>query len=177
MDTTNLAELYDAQPIPWEGVRERLDAGFDLVPEGGGPGRHTTWLTTVNRDGSPHVNAVGAVWEGGSFWFVTGRSSRKGRNVARDPRCVVSLSLRELDLVLEGRAGLVTDAESVARLARRWSEDEGWPCEVDESGSALTAPYSAQSAGPPPWHVYRVEATSAHVVQTVEPYGATRWHF
>jgi hypothetical protein len=39
----------------------------------------------------------------------------------------------------------------------------------------MTAP--AQSAGPPPWHVYRIGATSAFAVQTVEPHGATRWVF
>jgi len=58
---------------------------------------------------------------------------------------------------------------------RRWAKDEGWPCTVDDSGTALTAPYSAQSAGPPPWHVYRIKARSAHAVETVEPHGATRW--
>jgi hypothetical protein len=122
------------------------------------------------------MSGVGAVWVDGSYYFETGRSSRKGRNLDRDRRCALSLSVREFDLVVEGEAHLVTDAETVARLARIWSND-GWPAEVDESGTAVTAPYSAQSAGPPPWHVYRIAAYSAHAVQTVEPYGATRWRF
>jgi len=177
MKTTNLAELYDAPPMQWDNVRDRLDAGFEQGPGTSGPGRHTCWLTSINDDGSPHANAVGAIWADGSFWFVTGRSTRRGRNLARDPRCLMALSLHEFDLVIEGRAELLTDPETVARLARRWAEDEGWPCTVDDSGAALTAPYSAQSAGPPPWHVYRIEARSAHAVQTVEPHGARRWHF
>jgi hypothetical protein len=177
METHNLAELYNAPPMDWEQVRARLDAGIDEVPgTGEDTGRNTTWLTTVNDDGSPHVTPLGAAWVDGSFFFTTGQRSRKGRNLARDGRCAVSVSVRELDLVLEGEAHLVTDPPTVAKLAKVWS-DGGWPCEVDESGTALTAPYSAQSAAPPPWHVYRIEAGSAFAVQVVEPYGATRWRF
>jgi len=32
----------------------------------------------------------------------------------------------------------------------------GWPGRVDDSGVALTADFSAPSAGPPPWFVYRL---------------------
>jgi len=177
METRNLAELYDAPPMDWGQVRRRLDAGFDQTPGSGeGPGRYSTWLITINDDGSPHATALGAVWVDGAYWFCTGRHSRKGRNLERDPRCALSLSVHEFDLTLEGRAQLVTDPASVAKLAQVWA-DGGWPCEVDESGTALTAPYSAQSAGPPPWHVYRIDADSAFAVQTVEPHGATRWEF
>ena len=177
METRNLAELYDAPPIDWEDVRRILDAGYEQAPgREDGPGRHTTWLTTVNADGSPHITPLGTEWVDGSYFFTTGQRSRKGRNVARDPRCALSVSVRELDLVVEGVVHLVTDPDTVAKLAKVWA-DGGWPCEVDDSGTALTAPYSAQSAGPPPWHVYRVEATSAYAVQVVEPFGATRWRF
>jgi PPOX class probable F420-dependent enzyme len=177
MDTRNLAELYDAPPMDWDQVRARLDTGLELAPGSeDGPGRHTCWLTTINADGSPHVTAVGANWLDGSYFFETGKTTRKGRNLARDPRCAMSVSAREFDLTIEGQAHLVSDPALVGRLAEVWAEG-GWPCEVDESGTALTAPFSAQSAGPPPWHVYRIDATSAFAVQTVEPHGATRWEF
>ena len=42
---------------------------------------------------------------------------------------------------------------------------------------ALTAPYSAPSAGPPPWNVYVITPTTAFGVATAEPNGATRWRF
>ncbi len=73
-----------------------------------------------------------------------------------------------------GPPSLVTDPAVVAARATEWAAG-GWPCEVDESGTALTAPFSAPSAGPPPWHVYRIDARSMSAVATVEPGGATRW--
>jgi hypothetical protein len=176
MDTRNLAELSDAPPMAWEEVRARLEQGLGQVPGSGGPDRHTTWLTTLNADGSPHVTAIGALWFDDAYWFETGKGTRKGRNLARDPRCAMSISVRDFDLVVEGEAHLVTDPALVAAAARRWN-DEGWPCRVDETGTAVTAPYSAQSAGRPPWHVYRITPGSAQAVATVEPYGATRWTF
>ena len=42
---------------------------------------------------------------------------------------------------------------------------------------AFTAPYSAPSAGPPPWDLYEFTPTTAFGVATAEPFGATRWRF
>jgi hypothetical protein len=44
-------------------------------------------------------------------------------------------------------------------------------------GDAFTAPFSAPSAGPPPWQLYRFTFETAFGVATDEPYGATRWTF
>lgn len=176
MDTNNLAEQYDLPPMEWTSVATILDTGITQAPDTGGPDRHTCWLTTINPDGSPHVTAVGAYWVDDTFWFQTGPTTRKGRNIARDPRCVVSVSIRECDLVVEGTAKRVTDEATVAKLAAGWAAG-GWPARVDESGRALTAEYNAPSAGPPPWHVYRITPHSATAVGTTEPGGATRWRF
>ncbi|MBB5912813.1 PPOX class probable F420-dependent enzyme [Nocardia transvalensis] len=176
METINLAEQYDTEAMSWSEVLARLDAGVEQEPGGGGPDRHTCWLTTLNPDGSPHVTGIGALWVDGTFWFETGMRTRKGRNIARDPRCAVSLAVREFDVVVEGSAELVTDPATVADMAARWAAG-GWPARVDDTGLALTAEYSAQSAGRPPWHVYRVNPSAATALATVEPFGATRWRF
>ena len=42
---------------------------------------------------------------------------------------------------------------------------------------AFTAPFNAQSAGPPPWNLYRLDCQIAHVVTVEEPYCATLWRF
>ena len=52
---------------------------------------------------------------------------------------------------------------------------EGWPAQVE--GDAITAPYSAPGAGPPPWNLYRFTPRQAFGMATAEPFGATRWRF
>jgi len=77
---------------------------------------------------------------------------------------------------VEGEATKVTDPSTVAVMAARWAA-EGWPARVDDTGIALTAEYSAPSAGPPPWFVYRLAPRNATALRTVQPGSATRWRF
>ncbi len=176
MDATNLADLYHLPRLDWARIDARLGQGVTQAPATGGPDRHTCWLATINEDASPHVTGVGALWVDGTFWFETGDGTRKARNLVRDPRCSLSVATHEFDLIVEGVAEKVTDASTVAAMAERWA-DAGWPAQVDESGMALTAEFSAPSAGPPPWFVYRLTLRSATALLTVEPGGATRWRF
>jgi pyridoxine/pyridoxamine 5'-phosphate oxidase len=176
MDAKNLADLYDLPLVEWQTISDRLAQGFTQAPGTGGPDRHTCWLATLDPDGRPHVTGVGAFWDDGGWWIVTSRTSRKGRNMERDPRCSLAVALTELDLSVEGEAALVEDPDVVARIAQI-AADDGWPARPDETGTAITAEYSAPSAGPPPWHVYRITPTAATALVTVEPGGATRWRF
>jgi len=176
VETTNLDNIYGSPQLDWSRIEARLGQGVTQAPGTGGPNRHTFWLTTINTDGSPHVTGVGALWVDGAFWFETGESTRKGKNLARDPRCTLSVATHDFDLVVEGEALKVTDPPTVAEMAEHWAA-EGWPARVDDTGQALTAEYSAPSAGPPPWFVYRLTAHTATAVGTVEPGGATRWRF
>ena len=176
MKTTNLADLYDLPIMDWAVIEGRLAQGVTQAPGTGGPDRHTSWLATINRDGSPHVTGVGALWFDGAFWFETGELTRKGRNLARDPRCTLSVATHAFDLVVEGVAEKVTDPTMVATMAEQWRA-QGWPAQVDDSGVALTAEYSAPSAGPPPWTIYRLVVHQATALLTVGPGGATRWQF
>ncbi len=176
MEATNLADLYRLPLLEWTTVEARLELGVTQGPGTGGPDRHTSWLATVNDDGTPHVTGVGALWVDGTFWFETGAGTRKGRNLARDPRCTLSLATHEFDLVVEGEARPVTDPATVAAMAERWNA-AGWPARVDDTGRALTAEYSAPSAGPPPWTVYRITLRRATALGIVGPGGATRWSF
>src|SRR4051812_2198509 len=174
MELINLGVADGLPPVQWDAVIEKLDSRLPPAPDA--HNSRTTWLTTINEDGSPHVTAVGAMWLEGTFWFQTGSGTRKCRNVERDPRCTVALSIRDTDVVIEGDATRVTEPGAVARVAKAWA-DQGWPAEPDESGSGITAPFNAPAQGPPPWNVYRIEPRSATVVLGIEPGGLTRFKF
>ena len=174
MEIVNLGAADGLPPVSWTAIAEKLEARS--AKAGDAVNSRTTWLATVNEDGSPHVTAVGALWVEGTFWFQTGADTRKGRNVARDPRCSMAVSVRDADVVVEGDAVRVTDPDALARIAKAWAGD-GWPAELDPSGSGITAPFNAPSQGPPPWNVYRLEPRSATVVVATEPGGLTRFRF
>jgi hypothetical protein len=174
MDIINLGAADGLPPVDWANIVETLDTGLPPAPDA--HNARTTWLSTVNKDGSSHVTAVGAVWLDGTFWFQTGSGTRKARNVVLDPRCSIAVSIRDADVVVEGEAVPVTDGAELARVAKAWA-DQGWPAEPDESGSGITAPFNAPSQGPPPWNVYRITPRSATVTLGVEPGGLTRFRF
>jgi hypothetical protein len=174
MEIINLGVADGLPPVDWTAVVDKLMTGSAPAPDA--LNSRTTWLCTVNADGSPHVTAVGALWLDDTFWFQTGAATRKGRNVARNPRCSLAVSIRDADVVVEGDAARVTDYNALARIAQAWA-DQGWPAEPDRTGAGVTAPFNAPGQGPPPWNVYRIEPRSATVVSSVEPGGLTRFRF
>jgi hypothetical protein len=174
MEIINLGAADGLPPVSWASVVEKLEANSTAAPDA--VNSRTTWLATVNEDGSAHMTAVGARWLDGAFWFQTGARTRKGRNVTRDPRCSIAVSVQDADVVVEGDAVRVSDSEALARIAKAWA-DSGWPAEPDESGSGVTAPFNAPSQGPPPWNVYRIGPRSATVVLATDPGGLTRFRF
>jgi hypothetical protein len=174
MEIINLGAADGLPPVDWDAIVEKLDTGSAPGPDANNS--RSTWLATVNEDGTPHVTAVGAIWLAGSFWFQTGTGTRKARNVERQPSCSIALSIRDADVVVEGEAVRVTDPELLARAATAWA-DGGWPAAPDEDGTGITAPFNAPSQGPPPWNVYRIAPRSATVVLGVEPGGLTRFTF
>src|SRR5712692_2452551 len=115
MNQKNL-DIYGNESIPWSRAAEQLEAGS----------AKSFWLATVRPDGRPHVAGVGALWVDGKVYFVSGPQTRKSRNLAQNPACVFSVSLPNLDLVIEGTAARVTDEDTLQRLAQRYAA-QGWP--------------------------------------------------
>jgi Pyridoxamine 5'-phosphate oxidase len=167
IETANLDKIYGAPAIPWSFPRDILDGGFFKSASSG------VFLGTVRPDGRPHAAGIGAAWYDGDVYFQTGPGTQKARNVAANPACTLAASLPGIDLVLEGEAERVTDAETLEAIAAIYREG-GWPVQVE--GDAFTAPFSAPSGGPPPWHLYRVTVHTAFGVGG-DPAGATRWRF
>jgi hypothetical protein len=171
VDTKNL-DIYGSRPIPWARAVAELEAITHTSVDARQP--TTYWLATTRPDGRPHVAGVGALWVDGKLYFTSGDKTRKSRNLATNPNCVISVALSTLDLVVEGTAHEVTDAETLVRVVDLYVA-QGWPAKV--SNGAITADYSAPSAGPPPWRLYEVIPSAAFGVATAEPNGATRWRF
>jgi pyridoxine/pyridoxamine 5'-phosphate oxidase len=162
-------DIYGHEPIPWSRALKQLET----QTREGGPGR-TCWLATTDPDGRPHLAAVGAIWADDKFYVVSGPRLRKSKNLAANPRCAVSVSLDDLDVVVEGTARKVTAMEVLERVAKIYA-DLGWPAHAE--AGAIMAEYSAPSAGRGPWNLYEVRPSAAVGVATAEPHGATRWHF
>ena len=162
MDTKNL-DIYGSEPIPWTRVLKQLEAGDT---------KGSYWLATTWPDGRPHLTGIGAIWVDGKLYCVSGASTRKSQNLAQNPNCAFSVSLPDIDVTFEGTATIVRDQPTLTRLAERYAAS-GWPAKARDG--ALTAPFSAPSAGPAPWDLYEFTMAKAIGVATEEPHGATRW--
>lgn len=86
--------------------------------------RHLCTLTTIRRDGSPHVTPVGVTLdpEAGLARVITSRDSRKARNAAATGRVAVCQVDGRRWSTLEGRAVVRDDPASVAEAERRYAE-------------------------------------------------------
>jgi hypothetical protein len=78
--------------LPFEWAEARLRAARNY------------WVATISPDGRPHLMAVWGVWLEREFMFSTGRQSRKARNLAADPRCVIAPEGAAEEIVVHGSA-------------------------------------------------------------------------
>jgi hypothetical protein len=163
---------------PWAEAQERL-----ATPERD----RTYWLATLGPDGRPHIRPFLGLWLDDSFFFITGDATRKGKNLAADPRCAIAASsqvLPSLDVILEGDAVRVTDEAKVRRVADAYSSMLRWPLDVRDG--AVVGP-NAPTAGPPPYTVFEVRPATVvglpGIAGTEEGEGEagsfppTRWRF
>jgi Pyridoxamine 5'-phosphate oxidase len=166
IETRNL-DIYGDAVLPWTRPLEVLDAIE--------PSETITWfLGTTGADGRPHAAGVGAVWHAGELFFTSGDGTKKSKHLAANPQASVSVSLDGIDLVFEGSVERVTDRPTLDAIVKVYN-DGGWPASVE--GDAFTAPFSAPSAGPPPWRLYRLAFDKVIGVASGEPHGATTWRF
>jgi nitroimidazol reductase NimA-like FMN-containing flavoprotein (pyridoxamine 5'-phosphate oxidase superfamily) len=97
--------------LPWTWATERLAAG------------RSYWVATTCPDGRPHAMPVWGVWLDEAVHFGTSRDSRKGRNLARDPRVVVHLESGDEVVILEGE---VEETEIDERVADAYEAKYDW---------------------------------------------------
>jgi general stress protein 26 len=151
-----------AAPVAWDVAAEHLERA------------EVYWLTTVRRDGRPHVTPLGAVWDDGALHFCTGPEEQKARNLEASTYVAATTGCNAigegLDVVVEGQAMRVTDEARLQRLAAAWQAKYGdeWHFDVadgmfrHDAGTAL---------------VFEIVATSAFGFHKGEPFSQTRWRF
>ena len=96
------------------------------------------WITTVRRDGRPHVTPLVGVADGGIVHFTTGLEEQKARNLEHNDQVAITTGNntwdRGLDVVVEGRAVRVTEQGSLQRIAEAYVAKYGsaWEFEVGD---------------------------------------------
>lgn len=97
-----------------------------------------SWITTVRADGRPHVTPLVAVWADGAIHFCTGAGEQKAINLRENPHVILTTGCNEwdrgLDVVVEGDAVLVTEQDTLQRLADVWTTkwDGRWQYRVGD---------------------------------------------
>lgn len=156
------ARFSDAtEPLDWKIVYDAL-ATAELY-----------WLTTVRKDGRPHVTPAVGVWSGDDFVFCTGPTEQKFRNLENDPAMAVTTGTNTwqdgLDVVVEGNAKRVIGRAALKQLADVFREKYGddWDFENDDK---VFNP-NQQAA-----HVYRVPPAKV-IAFAKSPHGQTTFKF
>jgi PPOX class probable F420-dependent enzyme len=90
--------------LPWEWAEERLEQSHDY------------WLATVRPDGAPHVMPVWGVWSDSAAWFSASPQARKTRNIAADPRAVITTDNPLQPVIVEGVVEAVVGDEGIERF-------------------------------------------------------------
>jgi hypothetical protein len=99
--------------LPWSWAIERLETSRDY------------WVATVWPDGRPHVVPVWGIWRDQELVFSCSRASRKARNLAADPRCVVTTSDPLEPVMVEGIAAELDDQREIAWYASAINRKHG----------------------------------------------------
>jgi hypothetical protein len=94
------------------------------------------WIATTRGNGAPHLMIIWGIWFQGSFWFSTGAQSRKARNLAGNPRCVIGTDNAAKAVILEGAAELI-DARHIdyEKFTRAYAKKYAW--DIREMGQPV----------------------------------------
>lgn len=113
--------------LDWAWATERLEQA------------RTYWVASASAEGRPHAAPVWGLWLEDAFWFSTARGSRKGRNLAANPRAVAHLESGDEVVVLEGAVEEIGDRKTLDRLALAYGEKYTLEIKFDDPGSVVYA--------------------------------------
>ena len=168
-------QFDDARPQPHDPTA-MLDWSdlAEAVARGG-----TFWLTTIDTDGRPHTRPVFAVVADGHLVTASSTTAAKTTHLRSERPASIATSSGGLDIVWIGRPTIVDTDDELEAIAAAYRHTYGWDAHADPTSHALTAPYGAPTAGPPPYEAYRIAPHTVHAIATSEPFTgqSTRWEF
>jgi general stress protein 26 len=154
----------DAAPTPWAATAQALERA------------ELYWITTVRADGRPHVTPLVAIADDHVVYFCTGLGEQKARNLEHNHSVAITTGRNTwasgLDVIVEGTAVRVEDAESLRRAADAYLDKYGddWRFEVGDG--VLTH----GEAGEMEAALFRIEPTKI-LAFAKDPHGQTRYRF
>ena len=95
--------------LPWSWAVQRLSEA------------RTYWLATTQADGMPHAMPIWGLWLDNRFWFSTGEHSKKARNLAKTPYCVIGIDLGDDAVCVEAQVALTKDPAVIKTFCDRYS--------------------------------------------------------
>ena len=101
------------------------------------------WVATTRPDGRPHSAAVWGLWMDDRFLFSSAPSSRKARNLARDPRVVITTEGADEAVIVEGVAAINEDAALLRRFVDEYKTKYDWEMTGDEGPIFVVRPERA----------------------------------
>jgi hypothetical protein len=101
--------------LDWSWARQRLS------------GSHNYVIVTVRPDGRPHAMGMHGLWFEDAYYFGTDPATRKAKNLAVNPHCVlINEKLDEL-VIVEGTAEKVEYSRLPKGLSEASKSKYGWP--------------------------------------------------
>jgi hypothetical protein len=112
----------DKGMLDWKWARERLTESHNYV------------IVTVRPDGRPHAMGMHGLWLEDAFYFGTGDATRKAKNLAANPNCIVINERLEELVIVEGTAEKIAYKAVPAALSAESKKKYGWPIQPSKSG-------------------------------------------
>ena len=134
--------------LSWDWARDRIADS------------HNYLITTVRPDSRPHSMVVWGIWLDNAYYFSTGSTTRKSKNLAANPHCVVCNENIAEAVIVEGQARQLAVGEIPQAAFGLYQKKYGWKLDPD--------------LGP----VFKVTPRVVFAMpEKLFPAGATRWIF
>jgi hypothetical protein len=98
---------------PWAWAVERLEKS------------HNYWISTSRPDGRPHLMVIWGIWWDEGFWFSTGPKTRKAKNMAAQPYCIIGTEKADEAVIVEGLATEITDRSEWKSMGEVYDQKYG----------------------------------------------------